>query len=383
VTAKGRTAKKKRSRWRSILVGLGVLLLLALIPVGLIGWSWLRIWRPYQGYSGPSHEVVIEPGTGASQILATLEKEGVLADAKLARTYLLYFMHNPSLRAGAYEFRGPLTTPQVLRKLIKGEVVRRSVTIREGLDLEETADLLVKAKLGRKAEFLAVMRSPKLIADFDPEATDLEGYLFPETYSFDLGADEETILKAFVKTFRDRWAGSVQPLLEAQPAASDVEEGSAPHRPRTARQILTLASIVEKEAQMKEERPLIAAVYANRVEKKIGLGADPTVIYGLKKIGRWNGNLTRADLQMASPYNTYRYAGLPPGPICSPGEASLKAAAEPAKVPYLYFVSRNDGTHVFAETLAEHNRNVEIWQRQFWRDKRARERAAAPHPAFR
>ncbi len=368
MTAKGRTAKKRRGRWRSILLGLGVLLLLALIPIGLVGLSWLRIWRPYKGYPEPSRLVLIEPGTGASQILARLKKEGVLADDGLARTYLIYRMGNPPLKAGAYEFAGPLTTPQVLRQLVKGQVVRQSVTLREGLDLEETADLLTKAKLGRKAEFLAIMRSPQLIADFDPDATDLEGYLFPETYSFDLGTGEEAIVKAFVRTFRERYAASVQPLLGKAP-----EEGKPV---RTAREVLTLASIVEKEAQIESERPLIAAVYANRVEKRIGLGADPTVIYGLKKIGRWNGNLTRADLQMASPYNTYRYAGLPPGPICSPGEASLKAAAEPAKVPYLYFVSRNDGSHVFAETLAEHNRNVEIWQRQYWRDKRARERAA-------
>lgn len=361
-TTKGRSAKKRKG-WRSILAGLGILLVLLLIPVGLVGWSWLRIWQPYQGYSGSAVNVLIEPGTGAAQILATLEKKGVLVDAKLARTYLLYALGNPNLRAGAYEFRGELTTPEVLRKLVKGDVVRQSVTIREGLDLEETADLLVKAKLGRKADFLALMRSPRLIADFDPAATDLEGYLFPETYSFDFGASEETVVKAFVKTFRERYASAVQPILD--------QGGTT----RTPRQILTLASIVEKEARVDDERPLIAAVYANRVDQGIGLGADPTVIYGLKKIGRWNGNLTRADLQMNSPYNTYRYAGLPPGPICSPGAASLKAAAAPAKVPYLYFVSRNDGTHVFSETLTEHNRNVEIWQRQYWRDKRARERA--------
>jgi UPF0755 protein len=362
VTTKGRTAKKRKG-WRSILAGLGILLVLLLIPVGLVGWSWLRIWRPYQGYSGSAVNVLIEPGTGAAQILATLEQKGVLVDAKLARTYLLYALGNPNLRAGAYEFKGELTTPEVLRKLVKGDVVRQSVTIREGLDIEETADLLVKAKLGRKADFLALMRSPRLIADFDPAATDLEGYLFPETYSFDFGASEETVVKAFVKTFRERYASAVQPILD---------QGATT---RTPRQILTLASIVEKEARVEDERPLIAAVYANRVDQGIGLGADPTVIYGLKKAGRWNGNLTRADLQMNSPYNTYRYAGLPPGPICSPGAASLKAAAAPAKVPYLYFVSRNDGTHVFSENLTEHNRNVEIWQRQYWRDKRARERA--------
>jgi UPF0755 protein len=137
--------------------------------------------------------------------------------------------------------------------------------------------------------------------------------------------------------------------------------------------LVTLASIVEKEAQVDSERPLIAAVYSNRLAQGIGLAADPTVIYALKRLGRWNGNLRREDLRMESPYNTYRWAGLPPGPICSPGLASLAAAAEPAGVPYLYFVARNDGTHVFAETLAEHNRNVETWQRRYWRNRWARE----------
>jgi UPF0755 protein len=134
--------------------------------------------------------------------------------------------------------------------------------------------------------------------------------------------------------------------------------------------VVTLASIVEKEAQVASERPVIAAVYRNRLDQGIGLMADPTVIYALKRLGKWNGNLRRDDLRLDSPYNTYRYAGLPPGPIASPGLASLKAAAEPADVTYLYFVSRNDGTHAFADTLGEHNDNVEQWQRRYWRERR-------------
>jgi UPF0755 protein len=140
------------------------------------------------------------------------------------------------------------------------------------------------------------------------------------------------------------------------------------------RHVVTLPSIVEKEARQPEERPLIAGVYSNRLARRIGLAADPTVIYALKKRGTWDGNIRKADLQIDSPYNTYRYAGLPPGPICSPGLASLTAAADPADVPYLYFVSRNDGTHVFSSTLEEHNRNVEIWQRRYWRERRAQGR---------
>ena len=164
------------------------------------------------------------------------------------------------------------------------------------------------------------------------------------------------------ETFRARFEKDVRPVLRSNPG-------------RTVREVLTLASIVEKEAQVASERPLIAAVYQNRIDRGIGLMADPTVIYALKRARRWNGNIRREDLRMESPYNTYRYAGLPPGPICNPGLASLVAAAEPAEAPYLYFVSRNDGTHVFAETLTEHNRNVEQWQRKYWRQRRAQEQA--------
>jgi len=219
-----------------------------------------------------------------------------------------------------------------------------------------------RERFGRREVFLDLMRSPRLIADFDPDATDLEGYLFPETYNFASGTGEREIVENLIKTFRQRFERDVRPVL--------ARGGSG----RGVRQLVTLASIVEKEARVDSERPTIAAVYSNRIQRGIGLAADPTVIYALKRLGRWNGNLRREDLRMESPYNTYRWAGLPPGPICSPGLASLAAAAAPATVPYLYFVARNDGTHVFAETLVEHNRNVEIWQRQYWRNRWARER---------
>ena len=138
------------------------------------------------------------------------------------------------------------------------------------------------------------------------------------------------------------------------------------------RQLVTLASLVEKETAKADERPLVAAVYANRIKIGMGLQCDPTVIYALERAGRYTGNLTRADLQFDSPYNTYRYAGLPPGPIAAPGAASLQAAAEPADVPYMYFVSRNDGSHVFATTLDEHNRNVREWQVLYFRRNRGK-----------
>lgn len=364
--ARGKTAKRPRGKsgggWKRIAIGLGILLLLLLVPVAQMAWSWWKLQRPYKGYEGTERLVTVEPGMAASQILQTLEREGVLSDARLARTYLIYFLRDPKIQAGEYRFRGPLSTPQVLRMLVRGDIVTRTLTVIEGLTLEEIAEQLARERFGRREVFLDLMRSPKLVADLDPDAPDLEGYLFPETYSFASAVSEREIVKTMVDTFRRRFEREVRPLM------ADGSPG------KSVRQVVTLASIVEKEAQVASERPLIAAVYRNRLDRGIGLAADPTVVYALKRLGRWDGNIRKNDLRMESPYNTYRYAGLPPGPICSPGLASLTAAADPAEVSYLYFVSRNDGTHVFAHTLQEHNRNVDTWQRQYWRQRRAEQR---------
>jgi len=347
---------------RGLVLGWLLFLLLLAVPLSLAGWWLWRLQQPYKGYAEASREVSVDPGTKAVTVLERLEKAGVIANAGLARVYLVYVLHNPPIQAGDYAFSAPLTTAQVLRKLVRGDVVTRRVTIVEGLTMEETADLLATSGFGRRDRFLSAMRSPALVADLDPQAGDLEGYLFPETYSFRRRTPEGEIVKAMVKTFRARFEKDVRPLLVAHP------------RPHGVRELVTLASIVEKEAKVDAERPLIAAVYQNRLTRGIGLAADPTVIYAMKRQGLWDGNIRRADLQMDSPYNTYRYAGLPPGPICSPGLKSLEAAGAPAQNAYLYFVSRNDGTHVFSQTLAEHSRNVEIWQRRYWRDRRERER---------
>lgn len=361
---KPRGRRAKSGGWRRVAIGLGILLLLLLVPAGQMAWSWWKLQRPYKGYPGAEKQVTVEPGASASQILQNLEKEGVLADANLARTYFIYFLREPTIQAGDYLFKGPLTTSQVLGMLVRGQVVSRSVTLIEGLTLEEIAEQLAGERFGRREVFLDLMRSPRLIASLDPNAPDLEGYLFPETYSFASGIGEREIVETFVATFRRRWEREVRPHLAGGPPG------------RTVRQVVTLASIVEKEARIDSERPLIAAVYSNRLEGGIGLAADPTLIYALKRLGRWNGNLRREDKLMDSPYNTYRWAGLPPGPICSPGLASLVAAADPEDVPFLYFVGRNDGTHVFAETLQEHNKNVDLWQRRYWRKRWAAERRA-------
>lgn len=414
---------------KRVLVVLAVVLVLGLAAAGATGWwAWRQVERPHRGFAGDAAMVVVEPGTASVHILDRLEERGVIADARLARLYLMLVLGDPPLQAGEYRFEAAAPLPAVLDKLVRGDVVDHAVTIVEGLTLEETAEAMADAGFGDRQALLAAMRDPAAIADLDPEARTLEGYLFPSTYRFRRGTSEEQMVATMVATFRRAWETEVEPLLaelegaegggaagaagESAPlrggAARAVTEGSAAgpekseppeggeaapdapppdvpvraptrQRPRRGvRELVTLASLVEKEAKIEDERPLIAAVYANRLEVGMGLYADPTVVFALKQEGRWDGNIRREDLRMDSPYNTYRHAGLPPGPIASPGLASLKAAARPADVGSLYFVSRNDGSHVFADTLAEHNRNVDRWQRRYWRDQRRREAAAAP-----
>ena len=369
--ANGNGSPRKRGKrggaFRRFLRRLALLVVLLVLAVAAAGWwSWRSLHRPYAGFQG-ERRVTVEPGASGLAILATLDREGVIRDARLARAWLL-LKGDPPLQAGQYLFRAPLTTPEALDKVIRGDVIAHPVTVPEGLTLEETADRLVLARLGDRDAFLAAMRDPKPIADLDSRAEDLEGYLFPDSYTFPADTPPPAIVEAMVANFRRRWRADVAPHLPA--------DGG-----RTLREVVTLASIVEKEAKAAAERPLIAAVYANRLDRGMGLFADPTVIFALKRLGRWDGNIRKADLALDSPYNTYKYAGLPPGPICSSGTGALAAAADPADVPYLYFVSKNDGTHVFATTLDEHNRNVATWQRRYWRERRAAERAVtSPSP---
>nr|XP_061812012.1 endolytic murein transglycosylase-like [Nerophis lumbriciformis] len=336
-----------------------VSLLAAVAAVAAGAWAWHQLHQPF---GSGSRTVTVANGTGAGKILEQLEGAGVIADARLARAYLVYHLDDPALRAGEYVFEGELSTPQTIDKLIRGEVVTYPLQLIEGLTRQEVAAAVAEQGFGELDVLLRETGRTDLIADLDPQAIDLEGYLYPDTYQFARGTSEQEIIATLVRTFRQRFEKQVAPLLDGQ---AD---------PPSVRDLVSLASIIEKEAKLESERPIIAAVYANRLERGIALYADPTVIFALKQLGRWDGNIRRPDLQLDSPYNTYLYPGLPPGPICSPRATSLVAAADPAQVPYLYFVSRNDGSHVFAKTLAEHNRNVEQWQRQYWRRKRAEEK---------
>ncbi|HEX8618235.1 MAG TPA: endolytic transglycosylase MltG [Thermoanaerobaculia bacterium] len=324
------------------------------------GWFFWRAMRtPYKGYDEPKTRVEVRRGQRTATILKQMQKEGVLRDQWIPLVYMQLLRRNDSLKAGVYEFDKPLSAVEVVDKLVSGQVSLKSITIREGLDRFAIAKIFAAEDLGTEEQWEKVTSEADLIRDIAPDAQSLEGYLFPDTYKFDPGTTADTIVKAMVANFRRHWGGEL----------ATITTGLDPH------QTVTLASIVETEARLPQERPIVASVYMNRVRLRMLLGADPTVIYAMKLAGRWNGNIRKADLQMESPYNTYKTPGLPPGPIANPGLASLRAAAAPAKTPYLYFVARNDGSHVFATNNAEHNRNVEKYQRQYFRDKRKKEAA--------
>jgi UPF0755 protein len=228
-------------------------------------------------------------------------------------------------------------------------VVRRDLTVPEGRSLDEIASLVVEEGLDLGA-FLDAARDPAPVRDLDPAATDLEGYLFPDTYDVPQSPEAP---RALVRRMALRFREVISPELERI-----AEKGL------TVRQVVTLASIVELETASADERPRIAAVFLNRLERGMPLQTDPSIIYALKKAGRWDGDIRRRDLEIDSPYNTYRRPGLPPGPLGSPGREAILAVLEPSETRELYFVSRNDGTHEFSETLADHNRAVSRYQRR-------------------
>jgi len=335
-----------------------LLFLAAVIFAALAGgwWIYARVVEPYRGYSGAEVFVDIPPGSGPARIGERLVEAGVVRDNWTFRAALLISGRARALKAGEYRFDVPLHALDVIDKIARGDVYKRLLTFREGLTILEMSQLFEERGFGSAADFKRAAMNATLIADLDPGASDLEGYLFPETYSLPRNTPATTVVAQMVDAFKH----ALSPEVVAE----------AKQRGLTVRQLVTLASLVEKETGTPSERPLVAAVYSNRLRINMGMQADPTVIYALQKAGQYRGNLSRDNLQFDSPYNTYKYAGLPPGPIAAPGRASIEAAAKPAAVDYLYFVSRNDGTHVFATTLAEHNRNVQTWQVDFFRNKR-------------
>jgi UPF0755 protein len=345
---------------------LGLILLACLLVAAIAAAAggyvlYSRVNEPFRGYDADAQLVEIPAGSGTRTIGDRLISAGVVRDELTFRAALWLSGDARRLKAGEYRFDRPMTARDVLAKIARGEVDLVQVTFREGLTIAEMAAIFESEQLGTAAAFReAAKNGATLVHAVDPAATDLEGYLFPETYSVSrrIAADE------LVRVMVGRFLEVLSPELRA----------TAQARGLSVRQLVTLASIVEKETGAGSERPLVAAVYSNRLRIGMGLQCDPTVIYALQRAGRFDGNLRRDDLSFDSPYNTYRYPGLPPGPIAAPGKESLQAAASPADADYLYFVSRNDGSHAFARTLDEHNRNVQKFQVQYFRDRRAAER---------
>jgi UPF0755 protein len=332
------------------------LLVLAVVVAAVGAFAVRSLNQPFQGYTEPEIFVDIPPGLGVAAIGHRLVGAGVIKNDWAFRLAVWRRGAARTLKAGEYRFTGTMKATDVVDRLVAGSVFLRPITFPEGLTIAEMGAIFETAGLGPKAMFTAAARRASLVHGVDPSADDLEGYLFPETYNLPRDAGAEMLIGQMTKRFLAVYDAKLRDAAKA--------------RGLTTRQVVTIASLIEKETSRPEERALVSAVYQNRMRIGMGMQCDPTVIYALQRAGRWNGNLTRENLQFDSPYNTYRYSGLPPGPIAAPGRASLEAAVAPADVGYLYFVSRNDGSHVFASTLAEHNRNVHQHQIQYFRDQR-------------
>jgi len=328
---------------------LGIVLLVLLVAAaGAAWWMKVRIETPYRAFAGADVFVELPTGSGVAGIGDRLAAAGVVPDALTFRVAAQVAGVERRLQAGEYRFAQPASPRDVAERIAHGDIYKHPITFPEGLTIEEMAAIFGRSGLGTAEDFTTAAHDTSLIGNLDPDARSLEGYLFPSTYTLPRKAGAAGTVQAMIAEFTKSF--DAQMRLDAEAARM------------TPRDVVTLASIIEKETARPEERAIVSAVYHNRLRSGMLLQCDPTVIYALMLAGTWNGNIRRGDLQIDSPYNTYRYPGLPPGPIASPGRPSLEAAIHPADVPYRYFVSRNDGTHVFATTLEEHNRNVLKYQ---------------------
>ncbi len=311
--------------------------LLAVVAAGL--WLGYGLFLP----TGPKGEkfVLLRPGSSARGIAHRLREEGVIRSAPAF--LLLHAVKLRSLKAGEYRFDHPANAIEVYDRLTRGDIYVHTVVVPEGYNIFDISKAIEEAGLGSQQDFLKIAGDPTPIRDLDPQAPSLEGFLFPDTYEFTRTQSLRDIATVMTRRFRQE--------AKAIGLSEDV------HR------IVTMASIVEKETAVAEERPLVAGVYYNRIGRKMGLDADPSVAYASLLAGRYTGVIHASDLQLDSAYNTYKYAGMPPGPIANPGRSALISAMHPAQTDYLYFVSDNQGHHRFAKSLEEHSRNVASYRR--------------------
>ncbi len=322
----------------------GTAILVALAGFGAT-WLNVRFHLPRDTHSRPK---IVEFPKGASlrEIASKLETEGLIRSRYVFTLLSWVRDRSRGLKAGEYRLSPAMSPEAILEVLARGEVVQHALTIPEGYSVREIAAAIERAGFGPARQVEAVASDPAFLKRFQIPVHSAEGYLFPETYHFTKRTVPPKILSRMVLTFRERFKPEMVAL--------------AKKRSLSVHQVVTLASIIERETAVPAERPLIAAVYLNRLKRRMRLQADPTVLYALN---RTSGALTRQDLHVDSPYNTYRTRGLPPGPIASPGLESLDAVLHPAPVGYLYFVARGDGSHIFSRTLKEHLKAVSQYRK--------------------
>ena len=330
-------------RW---LLATGALLVVTTAAVAAWGFVHYRHFAR-QAYPPEVGTVFVTVPTGASfrEVAELLAEAGVVSDPEAFRLMARVRNATRQIQAGEYEIRTPVAPPDLLDLLVRGAVRLHSLTVPEGYAVRQIAAVVEEAGIGTRGAFIEMATTPEVPALYGVEAGTMEGYLFPDTYRYSRGTTRDDLLAMMVRRFMDVFDESFR--WRAREAGLTVHE------------VVTLASIVEKETGVGSERPRIASVFLNRLYRGMRLQADPTVIYGIPD---FNGNITRRDLRTPTPYNTYVIDGLPPGPICSPGEDSLRAVLWPEETGYLYFVSQNDGTHKFSRTYSEHLRAVREFQ---------------------
>jgi UPF0755 protein len=314
---------------------------------------------------------MMRPGYSTHRIASELKSAGVIRSEK---AFILwhYFHHGRSLKAGEYLFENPADIIDLQKRLRRGDVYFRTVVVPEGFTMFDIARAIEEAGLGPADDFLKVAQADTaLIADLAPNAPSLEGYLFPDTYEFSRMQTMHEIAAAMVRQFRQvaRQIGLIPTAVsqieagENQPTQNDPALNNPTHADDDLERTVIMASIIEKETAVADERPLVASVYYNRLKKKIALDADPSIIYGELLAGTYTGALHHDDMRFNSPYNTYTHASLPPGPIGNPGKSAIEAAMHPAESDYYYFVADAQGHHRFARTMEEHNKNVDAYRR--------------------
>jgi UPF0755 protein len=328
-------------------------LLLLLVVAGTAAWLWYAIETPYQ-LSSDGVFVDIPHGASRRTVSHLLQKNGVV---RSALAFEIYARRHPrrTLQAGEYFFDHAVNTKDVFHTLASGNVYSQPFVVREGETMFDIGHDLEAAKFMTAKEFIFAATNPASIHDLAPQARTLEGFLFPSTYRLPRHPAAAELTAEMVKKFKEEWT---------RISADDANDEQSPSQPSPpAESVVTLASLVERETPRPEERPLVAGVFENRLRNGIPLQCDPTVIYALERVSRYQGTLSGKDLHFDSPYNTYENRGLPPGPIGNPGEASLRAALHPARTDYLYFVANTEGGHFFSATLAQHNKNVVKYRR--------------------